>query len=108
MCETGKKKKKKKEILKHEKHVQVVKELSSSVAQPHTPCVKVTVNYRITELQELEGTKDIIESNPPAKTGAPQLVRQVGIQMSLDYLHRRRLHSHSSSTTFSSTLSPLL
>ena len=38
-------------------------------------------------------SQEIIESNPPTKTGSLQWFAQVSIQIGLEYLQRRRLHS---------------
>jgi len=38
---------------------------------------------------------EIVNSNLPAKAGTLQYAAQVGIQTSLEYLHRRRLHNPS-------------
>ena len=39
------------------------------------------------------GPQEIIESNPPAKAGTLQQVAQVGVQINLEYIQRRRLHN---------------
>jgi len=39
-----------------------------------------------------KGPQEAITANPPAIAGTLQQVAQVGIQMGLEYLHRRRLH----------------
>jgi len=40
-----------------------------------------------------KGPQGVIESNPSAKAGALQQVAQIGIQVGLEYLHRRRVHN---------------
>jgi len=50
----------------------------------------------ITEPQncrDWKGLLDVIKFNPPAKVGFLQQVTQVGIQVGLEYLHRRTLHN---------------
>lgn len=46
----------------------------------------------ITESQGLEGTSGDPPVQPPAKAGSLWYFTQVGVQTSLEYLHRRRLH----------------
>jgi len=49
---------------------------------------KESQNYRF-----WKGPQEIIESNTPANAGTLQQVAQVGTEMGLEYLHRRRLHN---------------
>jgi len=49
--------------------------------------------HRITESQGLEGTSRDHPVQSPAKASTLQLVTQVGVQLGLEYLPRRRLHN---------------
>ena len=54
------------------------------------------IKSTITESQNCRGWKgslEIIKSNPPAKAGFLDQVAQVGIQVGLERVQRRRLHS---------------
>ena len=44
-------------------------------------------------LRDWKGPQEIIESNLPTKAHFLQYIIQVGIQIGLEYLHRRRLHN---------------
>ena len=54
-----------------------------------------SINIIFTESQNCRGWKgplEITESKPPAKAGSLQQAAQVGIQTSLEYLQKRRIH----------------
>ena len=51
------------------------------------------VGYRITELQGLEGTSRDHRVQPHCKTGPLLQAAQVGIQVGLEHLQRRRIHN---------------
>ena len=75
---------------------QVVRWYPSNHASLKPLCLCVSVHQaRITESQNCRGWNgptEIIESTPYTKAGTLQWVAQVGIQMTLEYLHNRRLH----------------
>jgi len=50
-------------------------------------------NHRIRELLVLEGTFTDHQVHPPCKTGSLQQAAQVGVQVDLERLQRRRLHN---------------
>lgn len=61
----------------------------------------IYMNHFITESQNCKGWKGpqkIIESNSFAKASTLQYVSQTGIQMGLEYFHRRRLQNLSLQT----------
>lgn len=52
----------------------------------------------VAEWQGLKGTSRDHQVQPPANAGTLQQVTQIGIQMGLKHLHRRRLHTACSSS----------